>query len=130
MAMNTNIVTIVGNLTKDVEARKVNNENAVFTSTVAVNGYKEDEVMFLPIEVWNRQGRAFSDYCGKGSKVAVTGSLKQDRFTTKDGQDVTLTKVNVSQVEFLDPKTDEPQPDQAEDDSKGRAFEQKEDLAF
>lgn len=130
MAMNTNMVTVTGNLTKDVEGKKVNEQNAVFTSTVAVNGYGEDEVMFLPIEVWNKQGRAFKDNNGKGSRVAITGRLKQDRFTTKDGQDVTLTKINATQVEFLGSPQEKESVDK-EDNSKGRAFKNNEDdLAF
>lgn len=125
MAMNTNIVTVTGNLTKDIEGKKVNEKNAVFTSTIAVNGYSENEVIFLPVEVWNKQGRAFKDNNGKGSRVAITGNLKQDRFTTKDGKDVTITKINATQVEFLG------SPKNETDDTQGRAFGNKsDDLAF
>src|SRR5699024_2725392 len=43
-------------------------------------------------------------YCAKGSKIGITGSLKVDKFQDKEGNNREITKVNASRVEFLDSK--------------------------
>lgn len=121
MAVNTNQVVLVGNLTKDVEEVKVNDKNMVFKSTIAVNDFNDD-VIYMPIEVWNKQGRNFSNYCGKGDKIVVTGRLKQDRFENKEGQDVTVVKVNASLIEFINTKSEEKSSNNQGEDNKDLPF--------
>src|SRR5699024_10964291 len=53
---------------------------------------------------WGKTAELLNQYCAKGSKIGITGSLKVDKFQDKEGNNREITKVNASRVEFLDSK--------------------------
>ena len=77
--MNQTILS--GNLTAEIETREVG-EQHLSKFTLACN--EGDRVVFLPVEGWNMPHLA--DYLSKGSKVLVSGSLKQDNWETEGGE--------------------------------------------
>lgn len=94
--MNQTIIT--GNLTADIESRQVG-EQALCTFTVACN--EGDRVVFMPVEAWNMPH--LPEYLFKGSKVLLSGSLKQDNWETDGGEKRSRIVLTAYKVEFLDP---------------------------
>lgn len=99
-----NIVTLIGNLTKEpqVSYTTSNDPVCVCKMTVAVNeGYGDQQkTSFIPVTVFGRQGENCEKYLGKGSKVAVTGRIETGSYE-KDGRTVYTTDVIANRVEFL-----------------------------
>lgn len=97
-----NQIILIGNLTKDLEARQVG-ESQVFSGTIAVPRGYSDKTDFIGISIWGPLGERTAKFNGKGSKLCVTGELNIDQSGDKY-----FTKVNVRQVEFLSPRKEEP----------------------
>lgn len=98
--MNQTILS--GNLTAEIETREVG-EQHLSKFTLACN--EGDRVVFLPVEGWNMPHLA--DYLSKGSKVLVSGSLKQDNWEAENGDKRSRILLTAYKVEFLSPKTGE-----------------------
>jgi single-strand DNA-binding protein len=90
-----NTVTIIGRLTRDAEQPSA--ERAPLRFSIAVNRSKKqgdqfvDEANYFDIEYWHR---SILPHLTKGKQVAITGELRQDRWTDKDG--ATRSKVVIS----------------------------------
>ncbi|CAA6677492.1 MULTISPECIES: single-stranded DNA-binding protein [unclassified Lentimonas] len=95
--MNQTILS--GNLTAEIETREVG-EQHLSKFTLACN--EGDRVVFLPVECWNMPHLA--DYLSKGSKVLVSGSLKQDNWETEGGEKRSRILLTGYKVEFLSPQ--------------------------
>ena len=85
-----NNVTIVGRLVKDAEFRQMGNSlNARFSIAVnkskKVNDQWEDEVSYIDVQCWGRLAENMVGSLKRGTRVAVMGWLKQDRWE-QDGQ--------------------------------------------
>jgi single-strand DNA-binding protein len=108
-----NKVIVIGNLTKDVELRSTQNGKSVASFTVAVQRqFKVDgqpEADFFPVVVWGVQGENCAKFLSKGKKVAIVGSLQTRSYDDKNGNKRSLTEIIASEVEFLTPKSNEPE---------------------
>ncbi|MDH5657002.1 MAG: single-stranded DNA-binding protein [Spirochaetia bacterium] len=98
-------VTLDGNLTHDPESRKVKNHGTVTSFNVAVNhewGNKEGNksVSYIPVETWDKLAENCAQYLAKGSKVTITGYLRQDRWKDDEGQPHSRIKVLAQSVRF------------------------------
>lgn len=94
-----NQVTLIGNLTKDLESKEFNGTK-VYSGTLAVQrSFTKDKTDFIPISIWGQLGDNVAKYNGKGSKLLVQGELLIDQVGEKY-----FTKVNVRVVEFLGSK--------------------------
>ncbi len=76
-----NNISIVGNLTRNLDSRAAG-DHTVYSSTVAVSTGK-DKTAFLEFELWNSKGSWAFENLGKGDRVAVAGSMKQDTWKDK-----------------------------------------------
>ena len=103
-----NRAIIVGNLTKDPELRKTQNDISVCTFTVACNRrFAQDgkrEADFLPVVVWRAQAESCHRYLKKGSKVAVCGTIQTRSYEANDGSKRYVTEIVADEVEFLNTK--------------------------
>jgi len=113
-----NQVNMIGNLTRDPELRYLPSGQAVADITVALNhkyktdaGEAKEEVNFIDCVAFAKTAENLAEYLHKGSKVFVTGRLKQDRWETEDGQKRSKIKVVLNQVVFLDGKVKNQPPD-------------------
>ena len=105
-----NKVILAGNLTRDPELRYTPKGTAVAKIGLAVNrtwtgedGQKKEEVNFIDIEAWGRQGEVIAQYMKKGRPLLVEGRLKLDSWedkTTK--QKVSKLKVVLESFSFID----------------------------
>ena len=106
-----NHVVLVGRLTRDIELRYIpGNGTPVGNFTIAVDrefttkdGKKETD--FIDIQVWGKSAENCANYIGKGSLVAVQGSIRVEKYE-KDGERRTFTKINANKVQFLESKKD------------------------
>ncbi|MBI4354968.1 MAG: single-stranded DNA-binding protein [Candidatus Omnitrophica bacterium] len=104
---SVNRVLLMGNLTRDPELRYIPNGTAVATLGLAVNsnyttpaGEKKEEVCFVRVVVWGKQGENCSKYLTKGRQVFVEGRLIY-RSWEKDGQTRSILEVRADRVQFL-----------------------------
>ena len=105
-----NHVVLVGRLTRDVELKYIQGSGTSVTNfAIAVDrefigkdGKKE--VDFIDIQVWGKSAENCANYIGKGSLVAIQGSIRVDSYQDQDGNNRKITRVNANRVQFLDSK--------------------------
>jgi len=100
-----NSVTLVGRLTTDPELRFTNTGTAVCEFSIAIDRVGTDETDFFDVVAWAKTAEAVSAYVAKGHQVGVSGSLRQHRWETPEGDKRNRVKVNANQVDFLTPKS-------------------------
>ena len=102
-----NNVALIGRLTRDPELRYIAGTNTpVANFAIAVDreftgkdGKKE--VDFIDIQVWNKIAENCSNYLGKGSLVAIQGSIRIDIYQNQAGENRKSFRVNANRVQFL-----------------------------
>ena len=103
---NFNKVMLMGNLTRDPELRYTANGSAVAGFGLAVNRkFKQgdewkDDVCFVDITAWGKQGENCAEYLSKGRPVFVEGYLKFSTWES-DGQKRNKLEVVANTVQFL-----------------------------
>ncbi|MCB1174201.1 MAG: single-stranded DNA-binding protein [Leptospiraceae bacterium] len=107
MANDLNQVMLIGRLTQDPQLRQISSGNSVCNFSIAnnrsftTNGTKRDEVSYFNCVAWGRLGEIINQYCQKGKQIAVTGRLRQDSYTDKDGRKVYKIEVVVENMQLL-----------------------------
>jgi single-strand DNA-binding protein len=103
-----NKAILIGNLTRDPEARTTPSGVAVTTFTIAVNrrftnqqGVREAD--FIPIVTWRQTAELCARYLSKGRKVAVEGMIQTRSYDAQDGTKRYVTEIVADNVEFLSP---------------------------
>ena len=106
-----NKVMLMGNLTRDPELRYTSNGSAVTSFGLAVNRkfkqgdeWKED-VCFVDITVWGKQGENCAEYLSKGRPAFVEGRLQYSTWES-DGQKKSKLEVVANTVQFLGSRGD------------------------
>lgn len=106
MAADINTVTIVGRLTRDAELKYTNSGSAVTTMGLAVNRSRKDgdqwveEANFFDVSLWGRRGESLNQYLQKGTRLAVTGELRQERWE-QDGQKRSRVVIHANNIQLL-----------------------------
>ena len=102
-----NECVLIGRLCADPSLRYTTNGTAVCKFTLAVNRrFNREETDFIDCVCWKGLAENVANYTGKGSLVAVQGSIQTGSYETKDGQKRKTFEVNCDQVVFLDRKKD------------------------
>lgn len=103
-----NKLFIIGNITKDPDARVTQGGVNITSFTVAVNRRHlkdgQQEADFFRVTTWNKLAESCQKYLTKGRKVAVTGSVSVSTYRTQDGQFRAVLEVNADDVEFVGQK--------------------------
>jgi single-strand DNA-binding protein len=129
-----NKVLLLGNLTRDPELRYTASGAAVASLGLAVNRrYKQgeqwkDEVCFVDITVWAKQGENCAEFLNKGSQVFIEGRLNYQAWES-DGQKRSKLEVVANNVQFLS----RPGGGGGKGDMEGRPMEmggEKDDIPF
>lgn len=101
------VITVVGNLTADPELRFTASGAAVANFTVAstprtfdrgTNEWKDGEALFLRCNIWRQAAENVAESLTRGSRVIVSGRLKQRSFETKEGEKRTVIEMEVDEV--------------------------------
>ncbi len=99
-----NKVILTGRLTQDVELRRTNDGTPYAFFTIAVNRRRQDQTDFIACTAWRQTAELMNQYLNKGSLIGVEGSL-QVFSQQKDGKYETRTTVQVSNITFLESKS-------------------------
>ncbi len=101
------VITVVGNLTADPELRFTSSGAAVANFTVAStprifdrasNEWKDGEALFLRCNIWRQAAENTAESLTRGSRVIVSGRLKQRSFETKEGEKRTVIELEVEEI--------------------------------
>ena len=101
------IITVVGNLTADPELRFTPSGAAVANFTVAstprmfdrqTNEWKDGEALFLRCNIWREAAENVAESLTRGSRVIVSGRLKQRSFETREGEKRTVVELEVDEI--------------------------------
>ena len=102
MAGAINKVTLLGNLTRDVEVRHSNDGAKIVTLSLATSeqwrdkatGERKERAEFHRIVIFNeRLANVAEQYLKKGRKVYLEGQLQTRKWTDQSGQDRYVTEV-------------------------------------
>jgi single-strand DNA-binding protein len=89
-----NKVTLIGNLGRDPESRKMGNGDEVVSFSIATSeswrdkatGERKEKTQWHNIVIFNEGiAKVAEQYCRKGSKIYVEGQLQTREYTDKDG---------------------------------------------
>jgi len=101
-------VILMGNLTRDPELRTIPSGAQVCNFDLAMNrvyttqaGERKEEVCYMTIVVWGKQGENCAQYLKKGRQALVEGHLQQRSWTTPEGQKRSKLEVVAERVQFL-----------------------------
>ncbi len=99
----------IGNLTKDPELTTTPSGISVSRFTIAVsrrylNADGERETDFINCVVWRTQAENLAQYCHKGDKLAVVGSLQMRTYEDNNGQKRTVCDIIADEVEYINTK--------------------------
>jgi single-strand DNA-binding protein len=105
---SVNKVILMGNLTRDPELRTIPSGAQVCNFDLAMNrvyttqaGERKEEVCYMTIVVWGKQGENCAQYLKKGRQALVEGHLQQRSWTTPEGQKRSKLEVVAERVQFL-----------------------------
>ncbi len=102
--MADNTVTLVGNITRDLELRYTANGRGVASFGLAVsrryqvNGEWQEQTSFFNVVAWGTTGENAAQSLTKGARVIVTGRLEQREYTTRDGDKRTAVEVVADEI--------------------------------
>jgi single-strand DNA-binding protein len=106
MAGDTTI-TVIGNLVDDPELRFTPSGAAVANFRIAStprtfdrasNEWKDGESLFLSCSVWRQAAENVAESLTKGTRVIVSGRLKQRSYETKEGEKRTVYEIEVEEI--------------------------------
>lgn len=104
--MNLNKVTLIGNLTKDVEKKSLPSGQAVASLGLATNrswkdkdGNKQEQVEFHNLIAFGQTAENLAKFCVKGQTMFFEGRL-QTRGWEKDGQKHQKTEIIIDTFQF------------------------------
>lgn len=101
------VITVIGNLTSDPELRFTPSGAAVANFTVASTPrtfdrqsqeWKDGQALFLRCNVWRQVAENVAETLLRGSRVIVSGRLKQRSFDTKEGEKRTVVELEVDEI--------------------------------
>lgn len=100
-------LTIIGNLTDSPELRFTPAGAAVANFTVAStprtydrnkNEWVDGDALFMRCNIWREAAENVAESLTRGSRVIVSGRLKQRSFETREGEKRTVVELEVDEI--------------------------------
>lgn len=108
---NFNKVILMGNLTRDPQLKYLPSNMAVCEFGMAINhrwrdkeGNQREEVCFVDVSAFGRQGETINQYMAKGRPILIEGRLKYDSWTAQDGSKRNKLSVVADAFTFVGPR--------------------------
>ena len=107
MAAGDTQITLIGNLVDDPQLRYTPTGQAVASFRVAstprfmdrtTNEWKDGDSLFLSCNVWRQAAENVAESLQRGTRVIVSGRLRQRSYETKEGEKRTVYEVEVDEV--------------------------------
>ena len=105
-----NQVIISGRLTRDASLKTLSSGSSVAELSVASNriwndrnGNKQEETVFVDVDLWGKQAEYFGNNLKKGDYIMVTGRLRRESWETDDGQKRSKISLRADKID-LPPK--------------------------
>jgi single-strand DNA-binding protein len=101
------IVTVVGNLTDDPELRFLESGVAMSKFTVAstertydskAQQWKDGDPLFMRCTAWRQLAEHVAESLSRGTRVVVTGRLRQSQWETPEGQKRSSIDLDVEEI--------------------------------
>lgn len=108
---DTNNVSLIGRLCKDVEVKYTSGGMAIGNLSVANNYTKKtgteykDETNYFDVSVFGKQCESLQAYLKKGTQICVTGEMRQERWE-KDGKKNSKVSIIASNIQLLGGRKD------------------------
>lgn len=114
-----NRIELVGRITKDLDLRCTQSGKQVVDFTLAVNRplAKEGQQSadFINVVSWDKQAENLAKYQGKGSLIAVSGTLRVEQYQNEKGENRYKTYVLAQEIEYLVKKEESKQQNNQEE---------------
>ena len=123
-----NVLTITGNLGKDVKVNNVSGSAVANFSVAAKTGYGDKEqTIWVDCALWGRQAESrLIDYLKKGQQVAVSGEMG-----TRDYEGKTYITMRVNSITLVGGRNDsQQQPQQQQNPYQGGGVDMDDDIPF
>ena len=128
--MSINHASVSGNLTRDAELRATQGGLQVLSFAVAVNerrknqqtGEWEDCPSFIDCTMFGERAAKLSDWLRKGTKVAVSGRLRQRSWEAQDGSKRSKVEVVVDDLDVMSQRQQQKPQAQVEPDDYDLPF--------
>ena len=123
-----NKIILMGRLTRDPEIRVSTGERqtTIGSFSIAVDRrFKREgqpEADFFNCITFGKQAEFVEKYLHKGTKVVVSGSLQNNNYTNKDGQQVYSVQIMVDEIEFAESKSSQNAQTQASPQTPSQDF--------
>lgn len=108
MANDLNQCNFIGRLGKDVECRYLTSGDPVVNFSVAVSsswknkaGEKQESTEWVNVVAFGKLAEICSEYLKKGSQVFVSGRMKTEKYTDKQGIEKYTTKIVAETMQLL-----------------------------
>jgi single-strand DNA-binding protein len=107
MSVGETPITVVGNLTDDPELRYAPSGAAYARFTVAstprtydktTGQWRDGTAMFLRCTAWRDLANHIAETLGKGTRVVVTGRLRQHNWQTPEGENRSMLGLEVDDI--------------------------------
>lgn len=127
-----NHVILTGRLVKDPEIRYNNEKKAVATFVIAVDRFSKGEKQtdFFRCVAFGPVAERVDQYCLKGSPVIVSGELRNNNWTDKDGNKHKENEVAAFKVEFQRGKPKEQAEERGGPDAFAEVYDDNGELPF
>ena len=98
-----NSINIVGNITQDLELKKVGEDLSLLKFSIAVNeGFGDNKKSyFFDVEAWRGKADVISQYFKKGDKIGISGRLKQDTWKDQEGKNRSKVSIVLNDFDFM-----------------------------
>ena len=119
-----NSLTISG-VVGNVELKNLQSGDSILAFSVADSQGRDKPTIWWNCQLWGKRADSLSQFIVKGGKVTVVGTVSEDQYTDKNGNDKKAMKVRVSdialqggkeQTEEKPARQAQPQQDLTEDD--------------
>lgn len=102
-----NTVTMIGRLGKDPELKTTDNGTSLVSFSLAhneirtVNGNRESIPHWFRCVAFGALAQLCSEYVRKGSRIGISGALRQRSWETNEGEKRNSVEILVRDIEFL-----------------------------
>lgn len=105
---NFNKVILGGRLATIPEVKQTKSNKTILRGTIAISSKAggEEKADFIRFTAWEDKATFISRFFDKGSAICIVGELRNNAYTDKDGVQKSSTEVNVSEVYFVDSKSE------------------------